>query len=147
MAIVSIFDQDMIERALTSEKLNFVKQDQNNYLLNFEYDDERGCEIHVLLSIDGQQNEIFAMRAFTDREIPKTQWAEIIMLCNTWNKMSRWPKAYLNADDTDTIGTIMLEEQIDLSKGIHDGLLLDYINTVLVSAFQFYKWMHQEKGF
>ena len=147
MATVSIFDQDTLERSLTSEDINFEKIDKNNYLLNFEYDNECGCEIQVILSIDGQQNEIFAVRAFTDREIPKSQWADIIMLCNSWNKMSRWPKAYLDVTAPDTVGKIVLEEQIDLSKGIQDGLLIDYMKTAIGSAFQFYKWMHKENGF
>ncbi len=84
----------------------------------------------------------------SDKRIPKSDWGRAVMICNTWNKERSWPKAYLfvRNPSTDTHGLIVLEDVIDLEKGIHQELLDDFSLTSIATAISFWKWAHKEQG-
>lgn len=149
MPTVKQFDRSMIENYLKKKKINFLRDRDDDFIVNFSYDEDTGCEMSVLLMVGGEKNNIYTVQVVPDKVIPKSQWGNALMLCNTWNKERRWPKVYLKIAnlETDTTTKIILEEHIDLGEGIHQELLDDYTDTVLATAFAFLKWMHQEKNF
>ncbi len=148
MPSIKKFDHSLIKNFLEETNLNFLTDKEGDFTVNFAYDEELGCELSFWFIVTGSNDEIYQILVSSDKEIPKSQWARVLMLCNTWNKDKRWPKAYLHVEDmnTDTTGNILLEEQIDLEQGIHQALLNDYTGTILSTAFQFWKWMHLEQG-
>jgi len=148
MPTVQKFDRSMIEKYLKSVNLKYLRDSDGDFVAQFAYDEDTGCELTLYLIAAGQKNEIYVIRVLSDKRIPKSDWGRAMMLCNTWNDERRWPKAYLHVanPDKDTIGTIVLEEQIDLEKGIHQELLDDLTTTILMGAHLFWEWAHKEKG-
>lgn len=149
MPTVKQFDRSMIENYLKKKDLNFLRDRDGDFIVNFSYDEDIGCETSVFFMVAGDKNNIYTVQVLPDKVIPKSQWGNALMLCNTWNKERRWPKVFLNIEnlENDTTAKIFLQENIDLGEGIHQELLDDYTETVLVAAIEFLKWMHKEKSF
>jgi len=148
MSTVQRFDHTVIEKYLKGRDLKYLRDSEGDYRIDFAYDEDTGCELTVWLIASGQHNEIYEVLVISDKRIPKSDWEKIIMLCNTWNRERRWPKAYLYVRDsaTDTIGHIRLEQQIDLEQGIHQELFNDFTNTIILGAFLFWEWAHKEQN-
>jgi hypothetical protein len=148
MADVQEFTRGMIEKYLKGRSLKYLVDDEGDFRVGFAYDEETGCSMVFWLIAGGSKDQIYLVRCMTDKKIPRSDWQSAIMLCNSWNKETRWPKAYLYVKDqaTDTVGEIYLEEQIDVGVGIHQELLEDFTDTVIGTANEFWKWAHKEKG-
>jgi hypothetical protein len=148
MAVVEQFSRAMIEKYLRAVGMRFLRDEDGDFLVQFGYSEPQGCELSLYFIAGGQKNEIYTLRAFSDRRFTRDQWSKVVTLCNTWNSERRWPKAYMDVknSDADAFGVILLEEQIDLEKGIHQELLDDFSNTFVVTVGSFWKWAHQEQG-
>jgi len=148
MPTVQKFSRSMIEKYLKAKNLKFLRDSDGDFRISFAYDEDTGCKLDVWFIAGGPQGDIYYVGVHSDKRIPKSDWGRAVMLCNTWNKERRWPKAYLYVHDpsTDTVGSIRLEEQIDLEKGIHQELLDDFTDTVIASANLFWEWAHKEQG-
>lgn len=149
MATVQKFDRNMIERSLQSVSLKFLKDNDGDYLVQLGYSDEMGCELDIMLMASGQQDDVYYMRGQSNKRIPRNDWGRAVMLCNTWNKERRWPKAYLYVKDpnTDATGLIILEQQFDLEQGIHQELFNDFTRVAIASMLSFWEWAHKEQSF
>jgi len=148
MPTVQKFDHTMIEKYLKNRELKYLRDSEGDYRVDFAYDEDTGCEMTVWLIASGRNHEIYSVLVLSDKAIPKSDWGKAAMLCNTWNKERRWPKAYLFVRDpaTDMRGEIRLEQQIDLEQGIHQELFNDFTNTMILGSFLFWEWAHKEQG-
>jgi hypothetical protein len=132
----------------SSKETKFLRDSDGDFVVQFGYSDRTGCEINILIMASGSQSEICFIMGQTDKRIPKSDWGKAIMLCNTWNKEKRWPKAYLYVRDssTDMTGTIHTENQIDLEVGVHQELLDHFILATIAGIMSFWQWAHQKQG-
>lgn len=148
MPNVQRFDRSMIERYLKQTGYKYLRDSDGDFHVNFHYEEDTGCELSILLCAEGKGSEIYSIRVLSDKRIPKSDWGRAIMLCNTWNKERRWPKAYLHVSDPakDTVASIVLEQQIDLEKGIHQELLDHLTSSILLGGYVFWQWAHKENG-
>ena len=148
MATVQNFNRNMIEKYLRGKDLRFLTDSDGDFVVQFGYNEDLGGELTVYLCAEGSRKDVYSIRIMSDKRIAKSDWGRAIMLCNTWNKEKRWPKAYLNVrnPDTDTRGTIEVEHHIDLEQGIHQELLDDLTNNIILGATHFWEWAHQEQG-
>ncbi len=147
MATVQKFDHSMIERSLRASQMKFLRDSDGDFIVQFGYSDDMGCELDVYLIVGGRQADIYNVMGMSNMRIPKNDWGRAVMLCNTWNKEKRWPKAYLNVKDpNDATATIIVEQQIDLEKGIHQELLDDFTLTMISGMLHFWEWAHKEQG-
>ncbi len=145
---VQPFKRSMIEKCLQSASLRFLRDSDGDFVVRFGYDERIGAELEIFFDAEGSEGQVYAIMCHTDKRIPKTDWGKAIMVCNTWNKQKRWPKAYLYVREpsTDTTGMIVLEEYLSLEAGIHQELLDDYTLKAVSGMFQFWVWAHQEQG-
>src|SRR5262245_55330367 len=106
MAVVEQFTRPMIEKYLKSVGVRYLMDNDGDFVVQFGYSEAQGCELSFYFIAGGKSNEIYVIRAFSDKRIPRDEWARAVMLCNTWNSERRWPKAYLQVKDppTDTYG-------------------------------------------
>jgi hypothetical protein len=148
MPNVQKFDHDMIKKYLHAHDLKYLIDSDGDFLVQFGYADEWGCSLKIYLIVGGTRKDIYVIKVYSDKRISRGDWTRVIGLCNTWNKERRWPKAYLHVDDpaADQTGLVVVEQHIDLEKGIHQELLDDFTSTMIMGAFQFWKWVHQEQG-
>lgn len=137
----------MIETYLKDQGLLYATDADGDFQVKFAFDEELGCSLEIWLLVGGSENQIYAVRVLSDKQIAKDDWGKAVVLCNQWNKEHRWPKAYLFVADenTDAFGVINLEENINLSAGVHQQLLEDWTNTVRASAVEFWRWVHQDQ--
>lgn len=146
MAVVQRFTRDMIENYLRSKNLRFLRDNDGDFAVEFGYDADTGCELTFLLMAAGKQSQIYSILVRSDKHIGRADFGKMVMLCNTWNKDKRWPKAYLTVNDANTNGSILLEGQVNFETGIHQEFLDDFTLTIIAAAFEFWKWLHQEHG-
>lgn len=149
MATLQTFNRNMIEKYLKSKELNYFRDSDDDLLIQIGYDDDYGCKLTFYFMISGTAENIYAIRVFSDKRIPKSDWGRAIMLCNTWNQEKRWPKAFLDVKkpDSDTTATIQLNYDIDLQQGIHQELFDDMTETIIRGGMLFWEWAHKEQGF
>jgi hypothetical protein len=148
MAVVQPFTRSMIEQCLRSTQTKYLKDSDGDFIVQFNYSDEIGCDFDILIMAGGKNADICSVTGRANKRIQKNDWGRAIMICNTWNKEKRWPKAYLYVQDpaTSTSGAVYLEQQIDLSPGVHQELLNDFIFTTISGVISFWEWAHQEQG-
>lgn len=147
MASVETFSSEMLEKYLSSRRLAYQRDQDEDYRVSFEFDDELGCALDMWFLLGGRDRQILAVRAVGQRPITRAEFASVLELCNEWNSDRRWPKAYLYRRSPDEAeGAIYLEENIDLAPGIHQELLDDWLDTVRSASVQFWIWAHSEKG-
>jgi len=140
----------MVERFLKGKDVKYLVDSDGDFQVRFGYDDDWGCGLDIWLTIQGQDADVYTIRAHADRRVPRDQWGQAIMMCNTWNCEKRWPKAYLHVGDaeSDSTGEIILEEQLDTGDaGIHQELLDHLTLTIIAGCHLFWTWAHQEQGF
>ena len=148
MAYVQTFDRSMIESSLRSASLRFLRDDDGDFIVQFGYDSATDCEINIGFDVSGNTHSVYSIHGTSDKRIPRNDWGRVVMMCNTWNKERRWPKAFLYTRNpgSDATATIVLEENLDLDTGIHQELLDDFTLTTISGILQFWKWAHQEQG-
>jgi hypothetical protein len=147
MAVVEQFDRGMIERYLRTNELKFLRDDDGDYQVDFGYDEETECELSILLAASGSRQSIYTMLVTSSRLVARAEWGRVVAICNEWNELKRWPKAYFHARNlaSDSHGAIILEEQIDLSPGIHWELFESWTSLMIGASFQFWVWAHKKR--
>jgi hypothetical protein len=149
MPTVEAFGPVMIEKFLKGAGLRFLKDEDGDYVVQFSHDDDWGCSLTVNLMLVGKQKEVLALQVVPDKKVSRADWGRALLTCNEWNKKKSWPKGYLFAQnpDTDEKGRILASQSLDLEKGIHQEFFDFFTRGFISSAFEFYKWLHQEQGF
>lgn len=148
MTTVQKFDRSMIEKFLKKRDLKYLVDRDGDYRIDFSYDPDIQCELTVWLIAGGSDHDIYNVLITSNKRIAKSDWGRAIFACNTWNKERRWPKAYLDVSDPnkDSWGYIALEHQILLSAGIHQELLDNFTDTVILGGYSFWEWAAKEQG-
>lgn len=146
MSTVQKFDRSMVQRFLQTSGLKYLVDSDGDFVAEFGYDPALDCELSFWFIVGGPDHDIYRVAAKSNKRISQSDWARAVMLCNEWNRDRRWPKAYLTIHESGTLpyGDIMLEEQIDLEKGIHQELLDDFSLTVMATANAFWKWAKEQ---
>lgn len=150
MASVQKFSRSMVEQFLRSRNYRFLRDSDDDFVLQFAYDSDADCKLTFYLMLSGKDEQIFTVHARSDKHVPKQEWGRIVMLCNTWNRQKRWPKAYLYVSESNpspTTGEIFLEEHMDLESGIHQELLDDFTSNTILGSNLFWEWIHKEHNF
>jgi hypothetical protein len=148
MTVVQKFTRDLIANYLRRRGLKFLVDSDGDFLVQFAYSETIGCELSMLLMAAGPRGDVYAIRLLSNKRIPKEERDRILRLCNTWNSARRWPKAYLHIPDSspDAPGEIRLEADLCLEKGVHQELLDDFTDTILLAGHAFWEWAHKEHG-
>ena len=145
MAIVEPFQRGMLESFLRRRQLRYLTDQDGDVHVSFGYDPNQGCSLRFLLMAAGSKENILAVRVWSDKRIPRSEWGRAVMACNTWNRENRWPKAYLETDDGDTdTGAISLDLDIPLAPGIHQELLDEILDVMFFGGGSFWEWAHKE---
>ncbi|NJP05672.1 MAG: YbjN domain-containing protein [Chloroflexaceae bacterium] len=146
MSVVEPFSLAMVERYIQKRGWKFLRDQDGDYRVDFAYSDERGCSLSLWMIAEGAESEIYTVRVYSDKRIPRDDWMHVIRLCNEWNRDRRWPKAYLHAPSDEEMLTapVHLEYQIDLETGIHQELLEHLTESILSSSHAFWMWMAEE---
>ncbi len=145
MPVVRAFDRSMIEKALRSFDLKFLRDEDNDFVVRFGRGKNLSCDLVFLFSLGGKNSEIFEIQVIADYAIPRRNWGQTLLSCNKWNREKRWPKAYLSMKDAEGEGNIVLEAQIDMEKGIHQEFVDQFTGAILAAWLEFWRWAIQDE--
>lgn len=133
---VERFSRRMIQDCLKSEGLLFLRNEQDDAVVNFAGNEELP-QLAVWFTAEGPQETVYAVRALVDA--PDTRSLDAWCgTCNSWNRERRWPRAC--AVDMEGTVTIVLDHQIDLDAGVHRALLRSFTVAALGGIFEFFTW-------
>ena len=145
--LVEKYSRSMVEQFLRSANLKFMIDQDGDYQVTFAEDDSYGDAVIVWFISAGEQKEILAIRAHSNRVVPEPEWPRFMALCNTWNADKRWPKVYLATNiGREKGGRLVAEQQFDLEKGIHYDLLAYLCRQSIAVSFQFFEWILKQAG-
>nr|BBH93848.1 hypothetical protein KTA_20470 [Thermogemmatispora argillosa] len=149
MATVEPFSHTMIETFLRSQNLRFLRDEDNDFLVQFSYDPDCACELNFYLTAQGEQREIYGLLCSSDQRFGRDRWEQALALCNDWNRERRWPKSFVRSRERNGVEQleICLDMYIDLEPGIHPELFRQLTMTFIGASFSFWRWLHQEKHF
>jgi hypothetical protein len=147
MATVEPFHRGMIETWVKSLKLPYLTDSDGDISLDWPAGDTIPCDLRFLFMAEGDPLGIYAIRIMSYKEYPREEWGRVLLACNEWNKLRRWPKAYLNViDDTDDTAWIRLEYDLPLHEGVHQDLINDVSGAMLGGTFGFWEWAVKEQS-
>jgi Putative bacterial sensory transduction regulator len=147
MPTVVPIDQSLIANYIKSRGWRYLTDSDGDMLVNFSADAETD-EWSVYFMLTGQNKDIYQLSIQSRKTYPKSQWPQIVLVCNEWNKNRRWPRAYLDIPDKEGVTEthVILDTCIDFEKGVHQELFEDFTNTILSGAMRFWKWAREEHG-
>ena len=147
MVYVEAFSHAMIETFLDEDGLQYLRDRDGDFVVQFGYDEEVDGHPRFLLAIAGDAEEQYCLRGDTLRRIPRSDWDRLIRLCNEWNAHYKMPKVYFEVDDPNasTTGRVVCEQWIDLEMGVHQQLVNHLTSTFFSSCFGFWRWLERQK--
>jgi hypothetical protein len=140
---VESFGRSMIEAFLEADSLNFLRDRDGDFIVQFGFDEEIGGHPRFLLAAVGDDQEQYCLRGETYRRVPRADWDRAMRLCNEWNALYKMPKAYLEIDDPNTSasGRVICEQWVDLEAGAHQELVNSLTSTFFSACFGFWRWL------
>jgi uncharacterized Zn-finger protein len=148
MGYVEPFSQAMIEAFLDDDGLNYLRDRDGDFIVQFGYDEEIEGHPRFLLAVSGDDQEQYCLRGDTFQRIPRSDWDRMLRLCNEWNALYKMPKVYLEIDDpnTSTTGRVVGEQWIDLEAGVHQELVNQLTGTFFSACFGFWRWLKRQNA-
>jgi len=165
MPEVQPFHRARVEAYLLSNQLTYSTDAEGNFYVEYERDEECGCTLTVFLIVD-EEETVYSIQVESDRRFSASDWGRCVWVCNTWNRESGYPMAYLDAGDPDAAppkvfspapgylgastldlaAEIRLEQSYELKEGIHQELLDALTTEAIDGAFEFWRWAHTERN-
>ncbi len=146
MGFIEPFGRTMIETFLEESELQFLRDRDGDFVVEFGYDEEIQGHPRFLFATSGDDQEQFCMRGDTMRRIPRPDWDRLLRLCNEWNALYKMPKVYFEVDDpnTSTTGRVVCEQWLNLEPGIHQELVSHLTSTFFSACFSFWRWLERQ---
>ncbi|MDQ3692572.1 MAG: YbjN domain-containing protein [Chloroflexota bacterium] len=134
--VVEAFSQTMLEAAVSASDLRYLKDPNGLIMIRVGKDDHFSLE--MWLASEGEQNSILAIRTVSDRSFPRSQLGRLLMLCNQWNRESRWPTAKVDFEDNSPRVYIGLEHHVSLNSGAHTQLVTEIVRCIGFGSYAFW---------
>jgi hypothetical protein len=148
MGFVEQFGHSMIETFLDESELQYLRDRDGDFVVEFGYDEEILGHPRFLLAVTGDDSEQYCLRGDTMRRIVRPDWDRMLRLCNEWNALYKMPKVYFEVDDpnTSTTGRVVCEQWLNLESGVHQELVNQMTGTFFSACFGFWRWMERQNA-
>lgn len=134
---VELITRDRIKEMLDEKGLKYLLDTDGDYRVEFTIKDSDAI-LSVCFILQGTRKDVFGIQALCSRRFFSDDWPKTMKVCNEWNKDKLFGKAYLNYSEERNYATVIVEQWIDLEKGLHKELLLDYTTVIMGSINQFW---------
>ena len=148
MAREQSFDRAMIAEFLDQSELEYLRDRDGDFIIEFEYDEEVDVHPRFFLAVAGESSEQYCLRGDPTKRVPRADWERTLWLCNEWNALYKMPKVYLEVEDPNlsTTGRIVCEQWLSLEAGLSPELLGEITTTFFSACFGFWRWLrHQDE--
>jgi hypothetical protein len=148
MGFIEPFGHAMIEAFLEENELEYLRDRDGDFVVEFGYDEEFGGHPRFLLAAVGDEHEQYCLRGDTLRRVPRSDWDRLLRLCNEWNALYKMPKVYLEIDDpnTSTTGRVVCEQWLNLEPGLNQDLLNRLTSSFFSACFSFWRWLERQNA-
>jgi len=125
-----------IQQALQANGWNQEPDSDGDYVLRFKPDEDHGCRDLVMISIEGDEDDVFAVRLNIDRDFPIDEWKRILMLVNDFNRDYRWPNAFVRFPESedDTTVTVACGYFVKCAGPVTQDMLSNWIIATMAGA-------------
>lgn len=148
MAEVEPFHRGMVEAWAKSLGIIYATDDDGDILMMFEAHAQRPFAVTFMFVSQFEPSVVYGLRSSSEYDVPPERWGDATLLCNSWNRIQRFPKAYLEtSEEHGGAAWIRLEYDVPLNSGAHQQLVDDVSNTMLGGTFAFWEWALHEQGF
>jgi hypothetical protein len=146
MSIEQSFDRAMIEAFLVESELEFLRDRDGDFIIEFEYDEEVEVHPRFLLAVSGEDGEQYCLRGDATKRVPRGDWDRVLRLCNEWNSLYKMPKVYLEVEDPNlsSSGRVVCEQWLSLEAGLSQDLLNEITTTFFSACFGFWRWLRRQ---
>jgi hypothetical protein len=135
---VIIPDQDLVKQLLDQMELKHTVDEEGDLVAPWE-----GFRVYFMFR--GEQQELFAVRAFYDYPHDIERKSELFEALDEWNRETLWPKVYTHTHD-DGVVRVIGETQMIVGMGIN----LDYFVAMTANwtqaAVTFNTWIAERLG-
>jgi len=133
MSPVAPVSRERIRAVLDKRSVRHKIDKDGDLVVSMSADEDVPYDVAVFLSIENEY--IFAVRAIPSAEIAQDKQSDAILFANKWNKVKRWPKAFLH----DGYNRVVGELHHDLEQGVHDELLEDMVRMSISASWAMFK--------
>jgi hypothetical protein len=145
--MIEQFSRAMIEAVVQAKNIEYHTDIDGDISIELAEEATYGYRLTAHCLAVGPAQSIYCVRVVANKAIPQLEWGRAILLCNSWNRDHRWPKAYLHyASMESAVGEIILEGQLDLERGVIHEQMVDFTDGQIACALQFWAWAHQQHG-
>jgi len=147
MGFVDSFGRPMIEAFLDDGDLQYLRDRDGDFVVEFGYDEEISGHPRFLLAVGGDDDDQYCLRGDTMRRVPHSEWDRMLRLCNEWNSLYKMPKVYLEVDDPNasTTGRVVCEQWLNLeAPAVHQELVNQTTTTFFSACFGFWRWLERQ---
>lgn len=135
---------DMIRRYLDEDEVEYSVDEEGNFVVEYERDEDTGCEFTVFLSVD---EEYYTIQIVDERTFPLADGDRLMRICNAWNMEQMFPMAYVYTDEENAdIADVRLEYTAILRYATSQEQLSDLTEEILDAAYEFWAWAQNEHG-
>lgn len=142
------FVRRAVERALTDTGFTYRTDDDGDYIVEFEYDQIADCILDFAFVVTTQKISTLDLLCHSDKDFTTKNLHALINLCNQWNSMRRWPKAYViqknNSVDKEVYGKIVLENSLSIQDEVNYAIILRAIQVFAKTSFEFWEWFKEQ---
>lgn len=82
---------ECFESYLNEENIKYTEIDSNSVSIKYDLDK---TSINYLVAFDDHDDSLVAIRAFKFVRLPDDKYADVLILCDAFNKKYRWVKFY-----------------------------------------------------
>lgn len=146
MGSVENFGHAMIRTFLEESDLQYLRDRDGDYVVEFGYDEEIAGHPRFMLVATGDGLDQYCLRGDVMKRVPRAEWDRQIRLCNEWNALYKLPKVYLEVDDPNAsaTGRIVCEQWLNLDPGIHQELVNHLTSNFFSACFGFWRWLERQ---
>ena len=132
-------DQDLVTQLLDQLQVKYAIDDEGDLVTAWE-----GFRIYFLFR--GDQQELFAVRSFFDRQHDPEQKLELLELLDEWNRDTLWPKVYTYTHEEDGVMRVLGESQMHIGMGVGVEHFATTTANWTQAAVAFDQWLTERLG-
>lgn len=144
-ARVEPFSRDLVRGVLDEMGLHYLRDRDDDLIVDFERDEETGRQIRLWLIAGGPEEDVFQVLIHADRTFSDDESSAMLVAVNEWNDTRRWPQVALTrlaSGECKITGSFALP----VKEGIHAPLLRHVIETMIAVGHDFWVWLGEEHG-
>ncbi|MFG2525233.1 YbjN domain-containing protein [Streptomyces sp. NPDC048527] len=132
-------DQDLVSQLLDQLQVKYAVDDEGDLVTAWD-----GFRIYFLFR--GDEQELFAIRSFYDRQHAPDQKSELLELLDEWNRDTLWPKVYTYTHEEDGMMRVLGESQMHIAMGVGVEHFATTTANWTQAAVAFDQWLTERLG-